>query len=227
MNDYAGVMREKHKSYIRAKLADLDKRTGIEATVLTIESIYDYDTGDETIESFATNLFNSWGIGNREKDDGLLILIAVRDHQVRIEVGTGYGSSLDQPMQRVIDEKMVPHFRQENYSTGIYEGTLAAIKEVTGDARLGETTRIPIDSALLELLFVILCIGLAVGITWLAAKLAVRQFPSKRRRKRGRRSRRGRYLDDVGSYSGGSSSSDGAGGFGGGSSSGGGASGDW
>jgi uncharacterized membrane protein YgcG len=228
VNDYAVVLERKHKDDLNAKLADLDKRTGIEATVLTIVSIHDYDTGDATIESFATNLFNTWGIGDRDRNDGLLILVAVRDRQVRIEVGKGYGSGLDQPMQRVIDEKMVPHFRQEDYSTGIYEGTLAAVEEITGDARSDETARISIDfDAWIGPWFVILCIVLPFGVAWLIAKLSVGKSPGKSSRKRGRRSRRGRHWDNDGPYGGGSSSDGGGGGFGGGGSSGGGASGDW
>jgi uncharacterized membrane protein YgcG len=223
VNDYAGVMEQKHEDDLRARLADLDRRTGVEATVLTIASIHDYDTGDATIESFATNLFNTWGIGDAEKNDGLLILVAVRDHRVRIEVGKGYGESLDQPMQRVIDETMVPHFKREDYSTGIYQGTLAAVEAATGDTSFSGPARVSINfKAWLDILiFVVLCFGTPIGLVVLMGKLC-RSSSGRRGSTRGGGSRGGSYWNGDGSSGGG-----GGGGFGGGSSSGGGASGSW
>ena len=79
VNDYAGVLDLIAEDALRDDLSRLDNQTGIEMTVLTVDSIYDYGTGDPTIESFATNLFNTWGIGDRTRNDGILILVAVRD----------------------------------------------------------------------------------------------------------------------------------------------------
>ena len=239
VNDYAGVLKQVHKDDLHAKLADLDEQTGIEATILTVASIHDYDTGDATIESFATNLFNTWGIGDSKKNDGLLILVAVRDRQVRIEVGKGYGSRLDQPMQRVIDEKMLPHFKQEDYSTGIYKGTLAAVEEVIDYAGLDGVDVITIDTStsintntwLESLIIAILYFGFLIGVVLLIWRRG-RRRPSRRRGSR-KRVNSGWGIEDGrsyggargGSFSGGSSSSSSS--AGGGSSSGGGASGDW
>lgn len=131
LNDYAQVIRPEDAASIRQSLATLEANQGIEAVVLTINSIQDYDTGDSTIESFATNLFNSWGIGDADKNDGILTLVAVSDRNVRIEVGAGYGNSLDFAMQSVIDEYMVPNFKQNDYSSGIVQGTEAIIRRLT------------------------------------------------------------------------------------------------
>jgi uncharacterized membrane protein YgcG len=92
-NDYAKVITSSDEKSIRNMLADLEAQTGIEATVLTINSIYDHDTDDKPIESFATNLFNTWGIGDREENNGFMILVAVHDRRVRIELGSGYSSA--------------------------------------------------------------------------------------------------------------------------------------
>ena len=131
LNDYAQVIRPEDAASIRQSLATLETNHGIEAVVLTINSIQDYDTGDSTIESFATNLFNSWGIGNADRNDGILTLVAVSDRNVRIEVGAGYGDSLNFAMQSIIDEYMVPNFKQNDYSSGILQGTEAIIRRVT------------------------------------------------------------------------------------------------
>ena len=123
LNDYAQVVTTVDASVIRAETEFLKADTGIELTVLTIDSINDYTTGDRDIESFATNLFNTWGIGSSLNNDGALILVAVQDRDVRIELGNGYGRSYDAMAQRVIDNYILPSFRQGNYSKGILEGS--------------------------------------------------------------------------------------------------------
>lgn len=132
LNDYAQLMRPEDAANIRQSLAELEVTHGIEAVVVTINSIQDYGTGDSTIESFATNLFNTWGIGDAEENNGILTLVAISDRNVRIEVGAGYGTSLDSAMKTVIDEYMVPRFKQDDYSGGILQGTEAIIRQVTG-----------------------------------------------------------------------------------------------
>lgn len=132
VNDYAGVIDQQHVQEIRTMLTDLKKQANIQATVLTINSIKDYQTGDETIESFATHLFNTWGIGDRATNKGVLILVAVKDRQVRIELGTGYESQYNAAMKEAIDEYMLPAFKNSEYSRGIYEGTRAVVAKLTG-----------------------------------------------------------------------------------------------
>jgi len=132
VNDFAGLLTRQHAEQIRAWFAELKRETGVEAVAVTINSIGDYNTGDTTIESFATNLFNTWGVGDKEKNNGVMILVAVRDRKVRIEVGAGYESTLNAAMQEVIDEHMLPAFRRNDYSQGIYDGARAVIQKLTG-----------------------------------------------------------------------------------------------
>jgi uncharacterized protein len=138
VNDYAKLLTVDDAADTWMLLADLKRETGIEAIVVTIDSIGYYDTGDETVEAFATNLFNAWGIGDREREDGVLILVSVKDRAVRIELGSGLrGYSSD--MQRVIDEHMLPSFERGDYSSGIREGVQAVV-DVLADAELSEHT---------------------------------------------------------------------------------------
>lgn len=81
VNDFADVIDADDEAQIRSLLNNLYDAHDVEATVLTINSIHDYGTGDETIESFATNLFNSWGIGDAERNDGILLLVAIEDRE--------------------------------------------------------------------------------------------------------------------------------------------------
>lgn len=130
LNDFANIVRPEHAVAIRTELTQLRDNTGMETVVVTINSISDYGTGDATIESFATNLFNSWGVGNAERNDGAMLLVAVRDRKVRIEVGSGFGADLNAPTQRIINNVLLPKFKSGDYSTGILEGTRALRAEL-------------------------------------------------------------------------------------------------
>ncbi len=133
INDYAGLLNGNDKKNTEQLLIDLRQTHGIEATVLTIGSLADYDTGDETIEAFATNLFNTWGIGDREKNNGVLLLVSVNDRQMRIELGSGYENAYNEAMQEVINEHIIPSFKGGNFSRGIYRGVRAIVGQLTGE----------------------------------------------------------------------------------------------
>ena len=131
VNDFAEILSETDYKSIHEMLDDLEYQTGIEAVVVTIQSIYTYETNDTSIESFATNLFNQWGVGHKKENNGVLILVAVEDRECRIELGGGYGERYDSVMKEVIDKNMIPYFKSEDYSRGIYEGARGVIEKVT------------------------------------------------------------------------------------------------
>jgi uncharacterized protein len=133
VNDYAHLLEAEDAANVRTLFAGLKRETGIEAVVVTIGSVNDYQTGAETVESFATNLFNTWGIGDEEANNGVLILVAVKDRKVRIEVGASYENTQNAAMQEVINEHILPSFRQGHYSRGIYRGARAVVGKLTGE----------------------------------------------------------------------------------------------
>src|SRR5262245_43430461 len=134
VNDFAKLLTANDRGAIRTALVKLRDDTGVHAVVATIQTVHGYGTGDQTFESFATNLFNKWGIGDRQRNDGVLILVAVKDRKVRIELGSGYGSGYNAQMQGVIDQQMLPHFKEKNYSLGILEGTDSVVQILSGRA---------------------------------------------------------------------------------------------
>lgn len=146
INDFAQVVDSSHESQIRALLQDLYDTTDVEATVLTINSISDYDTGDGTIESFATNLFNEWGIGDAERNDGILLLVAIEDRELRVELGSGYGPADEDGLGGIIDQVIIPHFQEGDFSLGIVEGTQAIVTRVQGKV----TTSLTSEDQLIE-----------------------------------------------------------------------------
>jgi uncharacterized protein len=128
VNDFARLLTANDRGAIRTALAKFRDETGVHAMVVTIQTVHGYGTGDQTIESFGVNLFNKWGIGDRQRNDGALILVAVKDRKVRIELGSGYGKSYNAQMQSVIDQQMLPHFKRKYYSLGILEGTNSVVR---------------------------------------------------------------------------------------------------
>ena len=78
VNDLASLISDEDEAALMQQLETLRKDKGIEVTVLTIDSRKTYGNSD-SIESFATGLFNEWGIGNAKRNDGILILVARQD----------------------------------------------------------------------------------------------------------------------------------------------------
>ena len=132
VNDYANLLDDAQESQLRDHLRSFRADDGVEFTVLTIDTMTDYGHSG-AIEPFATGLFNAWGIGDADRNDGLLLLVSRFDRELRIEVGTGYGNTLNAPMQRVIDDVIVPHFKRDAYADGIAAGVDAVIAHVTGN----------------------------------------------------------------------------------------------
>ncbi|MEC8039124.1 MAG: TPM domain-containing protein [Pseudomonadota bacterium] len=131
VNDFAELLDLGHESILRRNLTRLREDHGIELTVVTIGSMSDYGY-EGNIEDFATGLFNSWGVGDATRNDGAMLLVAVQDRVLRIEVGVGYGDSKDVSTKRIIDRIIVPEFSLDNYATGIMEGVDALIVELSG-----------------------------------------------------------------------------------------------
>lgn len=132
VTDLAGVIPESDCAYLNRMLADTERKTGVEIAVVTIRSIRDYPGVGDTIEAFAMGLFNAWGVGKLPANDGVLLLVAIKDRQARIELGAGYGRRRDADAQRIMDTVLVPRFREGAYSTGIVEGCEALAGEFTG-----------------------------------------------------------------------------------------------
>ena len=125
VNDFAGILSAADRQAIEIQLQDLERSTGAEVAMVTINSL-----GDETIETYAVKLFEAWGIGKEKEDNGLLILVAPNDREVKIEVGYGLEDVVtDLQSGNIIRNVMVPAFQQSDYATGI-KGSVDAISAV-------------------------------------------------------------------------------------------------
>ena len=121
VNDYADLLAFEDEANLRDGLSQFQAETGIEITILTIFSVDDFNQG-ATIERFATDLFNNWQIGDAVSNDGVLLLVAIEDRELRIEVGAGYGTSMNEAGDRIIDRTILPYFRDGDFDRGIIAG---------------------------------------------------------------------------------------------------------
>jgi len=129
VNDYAQIFSTEEKIQLEAKLSQFQKQTGNEIAVVSINSL----VGD-TIENFAVKLFEDWRIGKKGEDNGLLLLIAKEDREMRIEVGYGLEPYItDLEASHLIQNVLVPAFRDEQYYAGVNEATDLIIKKLDGD----------------------------------------------------------------------------------------------
>src|SRR3989338_3631642 len=121
VNDFAGVLTQQTEQLVNEQLTAFSRDESNEISVVTIESL-----GDETIESYAEQLFQEWGIGKARQDNGVLLLISPYDRQVRIEVGYGLeGSLTDLETQRtIIVRTLIPALREGKYD----EAVVAAVR---------------------------------------------------------------------------------------------------
>ncbi|KPN61581.1 uncharacterized protein SAMN04488527_106103 [Aliiroseovarius crassostreae] len=131
VNDFAAILSPQEADRLRATLEELREKRGVEFTLVTLKSLADH-AYDGPIEPFATGLFNAWGVGDATRNDGVMMLVVRDDRVMRIEVGSGYGTDMNGPMQRVIDHTILPEFRDGDYVNGILSGVDEAIYEITG-----------------------------------------------------------------------------------------------
>lgn len=127
--DQAGVMSADSRSAIEAKLKDLEDKSGIQLVVATVKSLQGGD-----IETYANQLFRAWKLGQTQKNNGVLLLVAPAEHKVRIEVGYGLEGTLTDALSSVIiSSAIVPRFKVNDYSGGIERGVDGIISVLNGD----------------------------------------------------------------------------------------------
>jgi len=138
VNDYANVIDAETEQYIMSVAVALEQKTKAQVVVLTIGSL----DGD-SIENYAYRVFTNWGIGDKDLNNGVLILVAIDDRKSRIEVGYGLEGALpDGKTGRIQDDYMLPHFRENDYATGIKKGFQAIVNEIYQEYGIDETVEV-------------------------------------------------------------------------------------
>jgi uncharacterized protein len=127
--DQANIMTPESRTDIEAKLKDLEDKSSIQLVVATVKSLQDGD-----IETYANELFRDWKLGQAQKNNGVLLLVAPNEHKVRIEVGYGLEGTLTDALSSVIiSSAIVPRFKAGDFSGGISRGVDGIISVLSGD----------------------------------------------------------------------------------------------
>jgi uncharacterized protein len=239
VSDFAGVIDSATRQKLTALCQEVDRKAGAQIAVVTVPT-----TGGVPIEDYSIDLAQRWGIGPKQNDRGIMILLAVNDHHYRFEVGYGLEGILPDGKVGEIGREAVPLLREGNYSGALLLMTSRVAQVIAADRGVKLTNAPPIPGGeenppsqgfpIGSLIFFLLFFGMP-AVSWLLPLILSGVFASPGRR--GYAHRRpwmmGGYWPGTwagGGFGGGGSGwggGGGFGGFGGGSFGGGGASGGW
>ena len=223
VNDFAELLNYSDKVTIAKFAAELERKTTAQIAVVTIKT-----TQPETIQGFSVRLFDQWKIGQKGKDNGVLLLMAIDDRKAWITTGYGLeGAIPDLIANKIVRYEMAPYFKRGQYSEGITKGAVAIISlvakeydtEITGyETQIYQTVHrkksgLEVIFTILLLLFVRSMRSGLLGYFLIGSMIGGR--------------RRGGYWHGAGLGGSGGGFSGGFGGFGGGMTGGGGGGGGW
>ena len=130
ITDEAGLLSAEDYTAIQAELAALEKTSTDQVAVVTLKSLQGYP-----IEDYGYQLGRKWGIGQKGKDNGILLIVAPNERKVRIEVGRGLEPVMTDAMSSlIIQNAILPEFRRGNFSAGIRAGVRDIKDVLLGDA---------------------------------------------------------------------------------------------
>lgn len=128
VNDFGGMLNSDKISSLEVKLDNYQKSSGNAIVIATVKNL----NGD-TIENYAVNLFKDWGIGQKNKDNGVLILVSKEDRQMRIEVGYGLeGDLTDAQSYWIIRDVITPAFQSGDFAGGLNDAADKIIGAISG-----------------------------------------------------------------------------------------------
>jgi uncharacterized protein len=129
VNDFAKAMTRDQVDELESKLVAYDESTSIQIAIVTVQT-----TGDTAIEDYALRILRAWKVGNKKTNNGLVILAAIQDHKVYIATGYGMEGVLpDITSKEIIENEIVPNFKDQNYYRGFDLAADAIIKASRGE----------------------------------------------------------------------------------------------
>ena len=132
VGDFAQVFSTSEKSSLEQLLTRFHRSSDFELAVVTVSSLE-----DNSIEEFSVALMEAWGIGKKNKDNGILITLAIQESRIRVEVGYGLEFILtDRKVANIIRSSMIPKFRKGGFAVGIMNGILSISELLSVDVGL-------------------------------------------------------------------------------------------
>ena len=139
VNDYAGLLTPATASQLEKALLDFEQTQSTQIVVLTVTSLE-----GESLEDFSIQVAEAWKVGQKDLDNGAILLVAKNDRKIRIEVGYGLeGSLTDMISGRIIRNEIVPAFKAGNFDQGVANGVAAMMSAVKGEYRAQPVKRQP------------------------------------------------------------------------------------
>jgi uncharacterized protein len=127
--DLANVLSAADEAALEEKLYSFWDTTSTAAVVVTLNSVEPY-----AIDRYAYSIGEYWGVGTKEKDNGVVLLVAVKDREVFIASGYGVEGALpDATAKLIVENEILPNFRQNNYAAGINAGVIAIAQAAAGE----------------------------------------------------------------------------------------------
>lgn len=159
VTDETGTLSDAQKTALEETLREFETKKGAQIAVLLVPT-----TEPETIEQYAIRVVEQWKIGRKQVDDGVLLIVAKNDRTLRIEVGYGLeGVLTDATSRRIIDETIVPRFRQGDFYGGIFAGVENIMRVVSGEPLPAPTERRSESGGLGPLLPVLFLLTVVAG----------------------------------------------------------------
>jgi len=166
--DEAGVLGPEAVAGLNEALHELEEENGIEMAVVTVAT-----TQPMSIEEYSVELFEDWGIGQRDQDNGLLVMLAVRDRRIRVEVGYGLEGILpDSRVGNLLDRVAVPHLAAGEFGEGV-----AALVDELARILLDEFDPVKASTPATSVWVVVVVIGAIAAVVAVVIALAVRRVP--------------------------------------------------
>jgi uncharacterized protein len=128
--DSANILEPRERAAIESLSAELERKTGAQAAVLVVDSTAPFDIFD-----YGMRVAEAWKLGQQGRDNGLLMVVAVKDRKVRFFTGYGVEGALpDGKLGTILDEYVMPQFRGGDYGAGVYAGLLACAEAIAAEA---------------------------------------------------------------------------------------------
>lgn len=148
VNDWAGVLSPEAVARLETTLQSARDETGVHVVLVTMKRLADHGGAGMRIDSYAKGLFNQWGIGGKTRNDGVLILIATDDREIRVALGAGYDAVWDNAAQAAIDKGFLPEFRAGRIEAGIEAGVEQVITRIARPFAAGQPAEVVPDEGL-------------------------------------------------------------------------------
>ena len=180
VNDYANILSNETEKYIVSKSSKLASVDGTQIVVVTVKNLEGY-----SLEDYATKLFREFGIGDKDKNNGLLLLLALEERKFRVEVGYGLEGILpDGKTGRFQDKYIIPYLKEDKWNEGIKNGYDAFYTEIVEQNNLDLSYSKPVEKNNSDSFSYVAAsaFGLIVGVLT-GSSLQVKFFRSKKSRK--------------------------------------------